>query len=203
MPSPYKIKNKPANRTSSKKWGLLWTTLLAIGVGAFIYSFIHQPAPVKKSKPVSLTYRADDLGKNIQDLRQSYPELTLGRSLHGLTVATYPIEKAFYTAWFINNGKTEKVFRIRARTNETPYQTEMILKQLGQVYSRPIDVTCTQNSASQVQKCHYQWWIRKSVKLELFIQPMGDDLNRMSAVTTDTYLSTKHITDISAFIPSP
>ncbi len=204
MVSPYQVKHKPTRRTSDTTRFLVLTVLFSLIVGGFVYAFVLREPVNSQSKPAPSLYppiHAEDLGKTPKALKKKYPDLFLANDRYGNQVARHKLDNAQYTIWFVAENGEKQAFRIKALKKLPALDEADMLAFFAKLYGRPFDGQCSGKSTYAENNCQYKWWVRKSISLDLFSRHTSKKSVTLSAVTTDTYLATKHHKAVKSVLP--
>lgn len=204
MSSPYKVKYKPTKKPSNtlKFLGLL--SLFAAIVAGFIYAFIIRETPSSQTTAQKSPYppiHMEDLGKTPGELKKKYPNLLLTNDRKGRPVAKLKMDGAHYFIWFIAENGEKLAFRIKANKTYKTLEENDVLSHFGSLFGRPFDGQCDGKTSYAMDKCHFKWWVREMVSLDLHSRFTSKGNVILSAITTDTYLSTKHHKSIKRVLP--
>lgn len=204
MPRPRKGTYTADNRGSDMAKITFIITLFAIVLGGFIYAVLIR-APIENTAKAPdgpfPAIKAEDLGKTAGELKKQYPELFLTRNKHGLMVGQHKLNDANYTIWFVAENREYLAFRVKADKKFDKLQEQDLLSYFGKLYGRPFDGSCTGNTTYAAQKCAYKWWVRKGVALDIYSRLKEDKTVEFSAISTDTYLTSKHHQTIRSVLP--
>lgn len=204
MPRPRKANYSATPRGSDMAKITFIVILFAIVLGGFIYAVLIR-APIEPTTKAPdgpfPAIKAEDLGKSATELKKQYPELFLTRNKHGLMVGQHTLHDASYTVWFVAENRQYLAFRIKASKQFDKLKEEDLLNYFGKLYGRPFDGACSSNTTYALQKCSYKWWVRKAVKLDVHSRLKEDNRVEFSAISTDTYLTSKHHQSIRSVLP--
>jgi hypothetical protein len=204
MARPRKVSYTAKNRGSDMAKITFIITLFAIVLGGFIYAVLIRAPIEATTKPPEGPFpaiKAEDLGKTAGTLKDQYPELFLTRSKHGLMIGQHKLDGANYTIWFVAENREYLAFRIKATTSFDKLKEQDLLTYFGQLYGRPFDGACSSDTTYALQKCSYKWWVREGVKLDVHSRLKKDKSVEFNAISTDTYLSSKHHHTIRSVVP--
>ncbi|MDV7340101.1 hypothetical protein RYZ26_10890 [Terasakiella sp. A23] len=178
--------------------------LFSLVLGGFIYAALLKDHinPSKKSHISPYPeIKVEDLGKRVDDLKRKYPDLLLTQNRDGWVVGRHKFEGAHYTVWFIAENKEFVAFRIKATQTYSHLKEKETLKFFGTLFGRPFDNYCKGKSTYAIESCHYKWWVRDAVSLDVYTRTKKDQSVVLDAITTDTYLTSKHHKIIRTFLP--
>ncbi len=205
MKSPYKIKYKPGKRKSEGTRIVMLLMIASVVVTGFVYTFMHTEAkmvPPEETKSLYPTIKAEDLGKTARQLKQKYPALFLTTDRYGLLTGQHKLDGADHTIWFVAENKEYIAFRVKAKKTLKAAREREFLTHFGKLYGRAFDGQCQGKSTYALENCHYKWWVRKAVTLDLYSRFTDKTSLTLSAITTDTYLSSKHHHQVQAVLPT-
>jgi hypothetical protein len=204
MASPYRVKHKPSKRTSNKIKTLGLVLIVATVFAAFLYAYLQYTPQTEPEKQIVSDFpniHAEDLGKTPKELKSKYPELFFKTNHLGQLVASHTLDGAQYIIWFVSDHQVQRAFRVKAQKTYSTLGEKEILDHFGHLYSRPFDTSCTGKTTYSEEKCHFKWWVRKSVSLDVFTRLLPDQSTFLSAITTDTYLTSKFHEQIKSVLP--
>ncbi|NVK17670.1 MAG: hypothetical protein HWE30_03115 [Methylocystaceae bacterium] len=179
--------------------------LFTLLLGAFLYALLLQEPVQPKTSQAPQLYphvRADDLGKTPGKLQEKYPNLFLSQDRNGLMVGQHKFDNAQYIIWFVLENKDYRAFRIKASRTYSKLEDKEMLSYFGSLYGRPFDAVCRGNTTVARQSCHYKWWVKDRVSLDVLTREKSDKSISLDAITTDSYLSTKHHNAIRRLLPA-
>lgn len=205
MPSPYKVKHKPSKPKSNGGKLVVFLFLFTLLLGGFLYALLlKEPVKPQAEKAPSLYphVRADDLGKTPGDLKEKYPSLFLTKNRDGLVIGQHKFKNASYIIWFVAENKDYVAFRIKASQTYNQLQEKDMLSYFGSLYGRPFDAACSGKTTAARQSCHYKWWVRDQVSLDVYTRQKSNQKINLDAITTDTYLMSKHHSAIRGLLPT-
>ncbi len=178
---------------------------IALVMGGFIYTILIKEQPQEADIPADSKYApifAEDLGQTPEALKAKYPDLLLRTNRLGVLTGKHVMKGAQYTIWFVKDTKEYKAFRLQAQKTYAHLSEPEIAQDFAKLYSRPVDSTCSGKTAYAENKCHYKWWIRKNVTLDLYSRFLRNDRVELSAISTDTYLTSKHFDAVKSVLPT-
>ena len=205
MASPYRIKHKPSKRASSTLRVLLMLVFFGLVIIGFIYTFLidtQEPKKQKTATPLYPAIHAEDLGKSPKDLKHKYPDLFLSNDRYGKLIGKHTLDGANYYIWFVAENKAYKAFRIKADKTYKKLEEKEVLQYFASLYGRPFDGQCNGKTTFAMDKCHFKWWVRKGVSLDLYSRYKSNKTMTLSAVTSDTYLMSKHHQKVRSVLPT-
>jgi len=174
-------------------------------ISGFVYTAMIKNTPsshtVITNKIITPIY-AEDLGKTPKQLQKKYPDLFMETDKFGLVVGKHKLDGAYQTIWFVADNKVYKAFRLRSWKKTTSLNEEEITGHFAKRYGRSFDSQCSGKSALAINKCHYKWWIRKNVTLDLYSRFKTDGSVTLSAITTDTHLVNRHFYEVKKVLPT-
>ncbi|WP_419797143.1 MAG: hypothetical protein ACNI26_12480 [Terasakiella sp.] len=179
--------------------------LIVLVLGGFVYTVLIKEQPQEADIPANSKYApifAEDLGQTPEALKAKYPDLLLRTNRLGVLTGKHVMRGAQYTIWFVKNPNEYKAFRLQAQKTYPHLSEPEIAQDFAKLYSRPVDSTCSGKSAYAENKCHYKWWIRKNVTLDLYSRFLKNDRVELSAISTDTYLTSKHFDAVKSVLPT-
>lgn len=185
--------------------GMLFITLFASVIAAFIYTVLIKKDPEREASLTGDKYApiyAEDLGQSPDALKKKYPDLFLQKNRFGVLVGQNKMHDAQYTIWFVADSGKHKAFRLQAKKYHPDLKESDVLHDFADRFSRPVDSSCDGQTTFAKQKCHYKWWVRDKVSLDLYSRFHREGGLTLSTVTTDTYLSTKHYNQVRSVLPT-
>lgn len=205
MPSPYKIRHHPAKKRSHTGRAVILLAILSLLLGGFIYTvLLDNSKNVTQIEEDSLYPKiyAEDLGKSSENLKEKYPNLFLSKNRDGLLIGQHKLKDAQYIIWFVAENKDYIAFRIKASQTYDKLEEKAMLAYFARYFGRPFDAACQGKTTSATQSCHYKWWVRDGVSLDVYSRTRTDGRVILDAITTDTYLMAKHHNIIRSVIPT-
>jgi len=205
MPRPQRRKNSSGSSLKHIVRIFFFLAFIALVLGGFVYTILIKEQPQKSDIPVNSKYApiyAEDLGQTPKSLKAKYPDLLLRTNRQGVLTGKHVMRGATYTIWFVKDINEYKAFRLQAQKTYPHLSEPEIAQDFAKLYSRPVDSTCSGKTAYAENKCHYQWWIRKNVTLDLYSRFLRNDRVELTTVSTDTYLTSKHFDAVKSVLPT-
>jgi len=185
--------------------GLIFIALFATVILGFIYTILLEKETTRETSLTGDDYApiyVEDLGKSPEALKKKYPDLFLQKNRFGVLIGQHKMHDAQYTVWFVADSGEYKAFRLRAKKYHPALNETDVLRDFADRFSRPVDSTCDGQTTFAKQKCHYKWWVREKVSLDLYSRFHRKGGLTLSAITTDTYLGTKHFGQVKSVLPT-
>jgi hypothetical protein len=205
MARPFPIKGKSTGNSKQLVRIVFFMSVITLVICGFIYTILlkEQPddAPLTP-KTKYLPIYAEDLGKTPKDIQARYPDLFLRTNRFGVMTGKQVINDAQYTIWFVKEDADYKAFRLQTKKIYSHLDEQEIANDFAKLYSRPVDSSCTGKSAYAQNKCHYKWWVRQNVTLDLYSRFMENDRVEIRAITSDSYLVSKHYQQVKSVLPT-
>jgi len=179
--------------------------IIALVLGGFVYTILIKEQPHEADIPENSKYApifAEDLGQTPEALKAKYPDLLLRTNRRGVLTGKHVMRGAQYTIWFVKDINEYKAFRLQAQKTYPHLSESEIAQDFAKLYSRPVDSTCSGKTAYAENKCHYKWWIRKNVTLDLYSRFLRNNQVELSAISTDTYLTSKYFDAVKSVLPT-
>ena len=150
----------------------------------------------KDREKQTFTLEGVSLGMSPEAVRKQHPNLDLVGLGRGETVATFNIESAHYTVWFIKIDGNDKAYRMRYDQSFRTRTEAEILESIGVKHGKPGTSECAK-AGDEARKCHFQWWPSGGIALSVSTAEVksASKLVRtdVTMLATDTYLDGKRM----------
>lgn len=190
------LREKRTSKLKKLIWLIIISALLIWGfILAELITATEEKQTSKSSAPL-ISIHVEHLGKTERELKAIYPDLFLEVNRKGELVGKHKLDGAQYTVWFVAKNQGKFAFRVKAEKKFTHKNENDLLNFFGEQYHRPFDSQCKGETANFQNQCHHKWWVRGGVGLDLYSRTNKKGELFITAISTDSYLYSKHFQDV-------